>query len=96
MSTIALGPALPIKLHSHVMIGHGQEYLIVVGGMGAERSIEDGEPYIGVDEQNLQTAMYKLTCSSGILKWTIMNQEMNLARAAHVAIPLKDSMVSCN
>ena len=73
---------MPRKLIGHLMTGHGQEELIAIGGMDRYK--------------NLQKYLYKLTCSSGTCKWTTMNQKLSVARSVFVAIPLKDSKVSCS
>ena len=78
------------------MIGHGQEELIIIGGMGTDRSVGDGEPFVSLNEENLQKSLYRLKCLSGICNWTTMKQELDVPRSIPVAIPLKDSMVSCN
>ena len=80
--SLKLGPAMPKKLIGHSMIGYGQEELITIGGMDRHK--------------NFQKHFYRLTCSSGICKWSTMNQKLKDARSVFVAIPLKNSMASCN
>jgi hypothetical protein len=36
-------------------------------------------------------AIYQLTCSSGICSWSTLNQELKVARASPVAIPVPDT-----
>jgi hypothetical protein len=37
------------------------------------------------------SAIYQLTCSSGICSWSTLNQELKLARESTVAIPVPDT-----
>ena len=39
--------------------------------------------------------IYKLTCSSGLCKWTTMSQKLQMGRNSFVVFPLTDSSVSC-
>ena len=39
----------------------------------------------------LNSAIYKLTCSSGICSWSTFNQELKVARYWTVAIPVHDN-----
>ena len=38
----------------------------------------------------VNSAIYQLTCSSGICSWSTLNQELKVARAWTVAIPVPD------
>ena len=37
------------------------------------------------------SAIYQLTCSSGICSWSTLNQELKVARSKTVAIPVPDN-----
>ena len=37
------------------------------------------------------SAIYQLTCSSGICSWSTLNQELNVGRDSTVAIPVPDN-----
>ena len=37
------------------------------------------------------SAIYQLSCSSGICSWSILNQELKVARETTVAIPVPDT-----
>ena len=37
------------------------------------------------------SAIYQLTCSSGICSWSTLNQELKVARLSTVAIPVPDT-----
>ena len=53
---------------------HGEAYIF--GGYDGDKS--DGSYY--------NSAIYKLTGSSGICSWSTLNQELKVARYYHVAI----------
>ena len=40
---------------------------------------------------NYNSAIYQLTCSSGICSWSTLNQEMKIGRRNIVAIPVPDN-----
>ena len=40
---------------------------------------------------NYNSAVYQLTCSSGICSWSTLNQELKVARSYPVAIPVPDN-----
>ena len=40
---------------------------------------------------NYDSAIYQLTCSSGICSWSTLNQELKVAREYAVAIPVPDT-----
>ena len=40
---------------------------------------------------NYNSAIYQLTCSSGICSWSTLNQELKVARYYTVAIPVPDT-----
>ena len=52
-----------------------------------------GEAYIfgGDDGWNDNSAIYQITCSSGICSWSTLNQELNVARYNPVAIRVPDN-----
>ena len=75
-SLITLGPPLPKALRSLSMLEiHGDAF--VFGGMDSG--------------YNYNSAIYQLTCSSGICSWSTLNQELKVARAYTVAIPVPDT-----
>ena len=45
----------------------------------------------GYDGSNRNSAIYQLTCSSGICSWSTLNQELKLARDYTVVIPVPDT-----
>ena len=63
------------------MIASGND-LFVIGGIS---------PSCPVFEKSI----YKLTCSSGLCKWTTLSQKLQMGRNSFVAFPLTDSSVSC-
>ena len=51
-----------------------------------------GDAYIfGGSSGGYNSAIYKLTCSSGICSWSTLNQELKVARSLPVAIPVPDT-----
>ena len=40
---------------------------------------------------NSNSAIYKLTCSSGICSWSTLNQELKVARIDTIAIPVPNN-----
>ena len=52
-----------------------------------------GDAYIfgGYDGSNYNSAIYQLTCSSGICSWSTLNQELKVARYHAVTIPVPDN-----
>ena len=72
---LTLGPTLPKALSGISMLEiHGDAY--VFGGMDSAN--------------NFNSAIYQLTCSSGICSWSTLNQELKVARYWTVAIPVPD------
>ena len=72
---LTLGPPLPKALFGHSIVEiQGDAFLF--GGYGG------GYPY--------NSAIYQLTCSSGICSWSTLNQELKVARYLTVAIPVPD------
>ena len=63
------------------MVGNGQDNCFILGGY-------DGF----LDDQK---TIYKFFCKSGTCKFVTMKQEMKAARSGFVAIPILDSIVSC-
>jgi hypothetical protein len=73
---LTLGPPLPKALYGFSMLEiHGDVYLF--GG-------ED-------NGYNHNSAIYQLTCSSGICSWSTLNQELKVAREGTVAISVPDN-----
>ena len=55
-----------------------------------------GDAYIfGGYGSGYNSAIYKLTCSSGICSWSTLNQELKVARGETVAIRVPDDFLSC-
>ena len=52
-----------------------------------------GDAYLfgGFDAGKWNSAIYQLSCSSGICSWSIINQELKVARSYAVAIPVPDN-----
>ena len=44
----------------------------------------------GGRDSGYNSAIYQLTCSSGICSWSTINQELKVARDSTVAIPVPD------
>ena len=72
---LKLGPVLPEPLREHSMI-----------------EIQ-GDAYLfgGFDEGKWNSAIYQLSCSSGMCSWATLNQALKVGRTATVAIPVPDS-----
>ena len=81
---LTLGPTLPKKLYGFSTVEiHGDAFIF--GGY------EHGVGYNSV--------IYRFTCSSGICRWSILNQALKVAREWTVAIPVPDTLCvqqSCN
>ena len=45
----------------------------------------------GGGSSDYNSAIYQLTCSSGICSWSTLNQELKVARYLTVAIPVPDN-----
>ena len=76
-SLITLGPPLPKALYGLSMLEiHGDAF--VFGGR-----------YRGT---SLNSALYKLTCSSGICSWSTLNQELKVGRFVTVVIPVPNTL----
>ena len=78
------GPALPTLLVYHAMIEVGGN-LYIFGGWIPD---QDGGGY--------QKKIYKLTCASRNCEWTTLEQQMKVARAYPVVIPVDDSFCTPN
>ena len=77
---VKLGPPLPKTLSGHTMLEmHGDVF--VFGGWDVDCW----------DEDCWQSAIHKLSCSSGICSWLTINARLNFAREWPVAIPVPDS-----
>ena len=73
---LTLGPPLPKALYGFSMLEiHGDAYIF--GGRDS-----------GYNENS---AIYQLTCSSGICSWSTLNQELKVARQYTVAIRVPDN-----
>ena len=73
---LTLGPPLPKALYG-ISIVEIQGDAFLFGGYGG------GYPY--------NSAIYQLTCSSGICSWSTLNQELKVGRFFPVAIPVPDN-----
>ena len=73
---LTLGPPLPKALCCFSIVEiQGDAFLF--GGMASG--------------YNYNSAIYQLTCSSGICSWSTLNQELKVARFYTVAIPVPDN-----
>ena len=73
---LTLGPPLPKALCCFSMLEmHGDVYIF-----GGRYSID-----------NHKRSIYQLSCSSGLCRWSILNQQLKVARGYLVAIPVPDS-----
>ena len=73
---LTLGPPLPKALYAFSMLTiHGDAY-IFGGSLGGS---------------NYNSAIYQLTCSSGICSWSTLNQELKVARYDTVAIRVPEN-----
>ena len=72
---LTLGPTLPKAIEQHSIVEiQGDAFLF-----GGQESWN-----------NYNSAIYQLTCSSGICSWSTLNEELKVARAWTVAIPVPD------
>jgi hypothetical protein len=71
---LTLGPALPKALYASSMI-EIQGDVFLFGGSGSGGH---------------NSAIYQLTCSSGICSWATLNQELKVGRSYTVVIPVSD------
>ena len=71
---LTLGPPLPKALYGFSML-EMHEDVYVIGGLGSG---------------GYNSAIYKLSCSSGLCSWSIMNQQLKVERGLTVAIPVPD------
>ena len=72
---------MPKKLRYHSTVEIGGD-LYTIGGY----SIDDPRDY------RWQSAIYQMSCSSSVCKWTTMTQELKVARQSSVAIPIPKSL----
>ena len=72
---LTLGPILPRKLAGHSIVEIHGDVFVFNGGSPS--------PY--------NSAIYQLSCSSGICNWSTINQELKVARYMTVAIPVPHS-----
>ena len=66
------------------MIEYGND-LVVMGGYSETDLIE-----------TYSKSIYRLSCALWSCKWTEMKQKLSYERTRFVAIPLPDSIVTCN
>ena len=71
---LTLGPALPKGIYRHSMV-EVQGDAFLFGGIYSGGS---------------NSAIYRLSCSSGTCSWSKLNQELKVARESTVAIPVPD------
>ena len=83
---VKLGPPLPKTLSGHTMLEmHGDVF--VFGGWDVDCwDIKDC----------WQSAIHKLSCSSGICSWSTINAQLNFARECTVVIPVPKSFCTSN
>ena len=82
---LTLGPDVPHGLETRVLYGHS---LVEIQG----DAFVFGGRYLGFDSGwYVNSAIYQLTCSSGICSWSTVNQELKIARYGTVAIPVPDT-----
>ena len=72
---LTLGPPLQKGLYGHSIVEIQGDAFLFGGSSG---------------NYNYNSAIYKLTCSSGICSWSTLNQELKVGRRYHVAIPVPD------
>ena len=75
---LILGPPLPKAICGFSMLEMHGD-VYAVGGKGSG---------------GYQSAIYRLSCSSGLCSWSTLNQQLNVARAYPVAIPVQDNFCS--
>ena len=80
MQFIIVGPYLPVALKGHCMVSLGLGQALI-GGQDSN--------------DNFQSKIYHLTCHLQICIFFTMNQELSVARAYFLAIPIPDSVSSC-
>ena len=77
---LTLGPPLPFELSGFSILEiHGDVY--VIGGWTD----------VGIGFAGRQSAIYQLTCSSGLCSWTTLKQQLKVPRYNTVAIPVPES-----
>ena len=76
---LTLGPAL---LHGHSMFLYGHSMLEIQGDVFLFGGQFHGGGY--------NSAIYQLTCYSGICSWATLNQALTVGRGNLVAIPVPD------
>ena len=61
---------------------------------GLSAVVLNGDLYAigGYDGNDYQTAIYRLSCSSGNCVWTTMDQELKVARHLHVAMAVPNDL----
>ena len=82
---LTLGPPLPKALYGFSIVEtQGDVFLFggysVVAVSGA-----------GGTSGDINSAIYRLTCSSGTCSWSTLNQELKVGRYSTVAIPVPDN-----
>ena len=73
---LTLGPPLPKAIRGFSMLEMHGD-VYAIGGTGS-----------GGDH----SAIYQLSCSSGICSWTTLNQQLKVARSRPVAIAIQDHL----
>ena len=71
---LTLGPVLPKALSDISMLEMHGD-VYVIGGWGP-----GGQ----------QSSIYQLSCSSGICSWSVLNQQLEVARRHSVVMPIQD------
>ncbi len=74
------GPVLPVELVQASGLSYKNDFY-VVGGL--------------IDGGGAVKTIYKLTCSNLQCHWTVMDQELEVARYETVVIPIPDNMTTC-
>ena len=75
-----LGPKMPEARVDLSAVNIGKS-LVILGGRNDRKT--DGK------------AIYKITCSMGICKWTTLPQRLSISRSGMVAIAIPDSLANC-
>ena len=79
---LTLGPALPKALYGHSMLEIKGDVFLFGGYVYSNV----------VDTSRYNSAIYQLSCSSGICSWATLNQALKVGKRYTVAIPVPDSI----
>ena len=71
---LTLGPPLPKAIYGFSMLEMNGDVYAFGGASG----------------QGYQSAIYQLSCSSGLCSWTTLNQQLKVGRTSPVVIPVQD------